>query len=176
MKTLIYRYNQFYLCDDVGNKKGKTYIISDYEPSPTNMPHTFFKANNYKYKHKDANRDDKGGDDADDGGDGGDGGDGDDNGNANNNDKTIFIYARPSCPHCIGFVKFLKKNNKQTQFYDNLIYVEVDSEGPKNMFSKKNILKNLNKEIGNHTTVPIVFYKGKFIGGADKSKEYFESI
>ena len=162
MKTLIYRDNQFYLCDDVGNKKGKTYIITDYEPSPTNMPHKFFKANNYNYK--DTDRDNK---DADDDADYED---------VDDNDKTIFIYARPKCPHCIGLVKYLKKNNKQTKFYDNLIYVEVDSEGPKNIFSKKNILKNLNKEIGDHTTVPIVFYKGKFLGGFDKTKEYFDSI
>jgi len=170
MKTLIYRDNQFYLCDDVGNKKGKTYIITDYEPSPTNMPHKFFKANNYNYNYKDTDSDDKYDDKYDDKNKDVDA-DGDDD-----NDKTIFIYARPKCPHCIGLVKYLKKNNKQTQFYDNLIYVEVDSEGPKNIFSKKNILKNLNKEIGEHTTVPIVFYKGKFLGGFDKTKEYFDSI
>ena len=92
------------------------------------------------------------------------------------NNNTIVIYARPTCPHCIGFVDFLKQNNKKNQFYDNLIYVEVDSDSPKKLFSKKKILENLNTEIGDHSTVPIVFYKGKFIGGADKSKEYFSSI
>lgn len=133
MKTLIYKDKQFYLCDDIENKKGQTCVVSDYEPSPTNMPHKQFSTNN--------------------------------------NDNTIVIYARPTCPYCIGFVDFLKKNNKKTQFYDNLIYIEVDSESPKKIFSKKNILSYLNEEIGDHSTVPIVFYKGKFLGGADKSKQ-----
>lgn len=133
MKTLIYKDKQFYLCDDIENKKGQTCVVSDYEPSPTNMPHKQFSSNN--------------------------------------NDNTIVMYARPTCPYCIGFVDFLKKNNKKTQFYDNLIYIEVDSESPKKIFSKKNILSYLNEEIGDHSTVPIVFYKGKFLGGADKSKQ-----
>jgi glutaredoxin len=133
MKTLIYRDKQFYLCDDIENKKGQTCVVSNYEPSPTNMPHQEFSTTN--------------------------------------NDKTIVMYARPTCPHCIGFVDFLKENNKKTKFYDNLIYIEVDSESPKKLFSKKNILQYLNAEIGDHSTVPIVFYKGKFIGGADKSKQ-----
>jgi glutaredoxin len=135
MKTLLYKEKQFYLCDDIENKKGQTCVVSDYEPNSSNMPH----------KHKDFK-------------------------------ENIVMYARPTCPHCIGFVDFLKQNNKKTQFYDNLIYIEVDSESPKKLFSKKNILNHLNKEIGDHSTVPMVFYKGKFIGGADKSKEYFSKI
>jgi glutaredoxin len=135
MKTLLYKDKQFYLCDDIENKKGQTCVVSDYEPTPSNMPH----------KHKDFK-------------------------------ENIVMYARPTCPHCIGFVNFLKQNNKKNQFYDNLIYIEVDSESPKKLFSKKNILQNLNKEIGDHSTVPMVFYKGKFIGGADTSRQYFSRI
>ena len=138
MKTLIYRDKHFYLCDDIENKKGQTCVVSEYEPSATNMPHKQFSKDN--------------------------------------NNNTIVIYARPTCPHCIGFVDFLKENNKKTHFYDNLIYVEVDSDSPKKLFSKKKILENLNKEIGDHSTVPIVFYKGKFIGGADKSKQLLDRI
>ena len=140
MKTLIYKDKQFYLCDDIDNKKGQTCVVSEYEPSPTNMPHKYFSTNT----------------------------------NNNNYDSTIVMYARPTCPHCIGFVEFLKENNKKTKFYDNLIYIEVDSDSPKKLFSKKKILENLNKDIGDHSTVPIVFYKGKFIGGADKSKQLLE--
>jgi glutaredoxin len=88
----------------------------------------------------------------------------------------IVIYARQECPHCISFIDFLKKNNNNTQFYDNLIYIEVDSESPKKLFSKKNILQNLNAEIDNHTTVPMVFHKAKFIGGGSDSKTYFTKI
>ena len=141
MKTLIYKDKQFYLCDDIDNKKGQTCVVSEYEPSPANMPHKYFSTNtNYNY------------------------------------DSTIIMYARPTCPHCIGFVEFLKENNKKTKFYDNLIYIEVDSDSPKKLFSKKKILENLNKDIGDHSTVPIVFYKGKFIGGADKSKQFLDRI
>lgn len=149
MKNLIYKDNQFYLCDDLDNKKGQTCIVTNYDASPTNMPHQEFNKDKYKEKEKDKDK---------------------------YHDKTIVIYARPSCPYCIGFVKFLKQNNKNTNFYDNLIYVEVDSESPKKIFSKSNILKNLKTEIGNHSTVPIVFYKGEFIGGADTSQAFFEKL
>ena len=88
----------------------------------------------------------------------------------------IVIYARPTCPYCIGLLDFLKQNNNTTGFHDNIIYIEVDSESHNNIFSKTNILKNLQSEIKNHSTVPIVFYKGHFIGGSDTSKEYFTNI
>ena len=88
----------------------------------------------------------------------------------------IVIYARPTCPYCIGFIDYLKKNNKNNGYYDKLIYVEVDSNSPNNIFSKTNILKNLKPEIQNHSTVPIVFHNGTFIGGSDTSKEYFTNI
>jgi len=86
------------------------------------------------------------------------------------------VYARPTCPYCIDFLSFLKKNNKKTNYYDNLIYIEVDSESPNDLFSKSNLLKNLKTDIGSHTTVPMVFYKGKFIGGNDESKTYFKNL
>jgi glutaredoxin len=87
----------------------------------------------------------------------------------------IVIYARPTCPYCIDFLDFLKKNNN-TGYYDKLIYVEVDSDSPDSIFSKYNILKNLKEDINNHSTVPIVFHNGKFIGGSDDSKKYFKNL
>ena len=90
--------------------------------------------------------------------------------------KNIVMYARPSCPYCISFVKFLKDNNKSTGHYDKLIYIEVDSESPNDLFSKDNILKNLNKDIKEHSTVPIVFHNTQFIGGSDDSKKYFTNL
>lgn len=90
----------------------------------------------------------------------------------------IVIYARPTCPYCIDFLEFLKKynDNDNNRYYDKLIYVEVDSDSPNSIFSKNSILKNLKTEIKNHSTVPIVFHNGKFIGGSDTSKEYFGNI
>ena len=90
--------------------------------------------------------------------------------------KNIVMYARSHCPYCISFIKFLKDNNKTTGYYDKLIYIEVDSESYNNIFSKDNILKNSHKDIIDHSTVPIVFHNGKFIGGAETSKEYFINI
>ena len=90
--------------------------------------------------------------------------------------KNIVVYARPSCPYCVSLIDFLKKNNKTTGYYDSIIYVEIDSDSPDNIFSKSQIIKNLKKEIKDHSTVPIVFYKNKFIGGSDTSKEYFSKL
>ena len=90
--------------------------------------------------------------------------------------ENIIVYARPSCPFCIDFLSFLKKYNKKTHHYDNLIYIEVDSHSPKDLFSKSNLLKNLKKELGSHSTVPMVFHKGKFVGGNDESKTYFNNL
>ena len=133
MKTLIYKNEKYYLCDEKGTQNGQTCSVSKYVASKTNMPHKRFK-------------------------------------------NKIVIYARPTCPYCIGLLDFLKQNNNTTGFHDNIIYIEVDSESHNNIFSKTNILKNLQSEIKNHSTVPIVFYKGHFIGGSDTSKEYFTNI
>jgi len=94
----------------------------------------------------------------------------------NNFKNKLVIYARSTCPYCIDFLLFLKKTNKKTYYYDNLIYIEVDSESSNDLFSKSNLLKNLKTDIGSHSTFPIVFYKGKFIGGSDESKTYFKKL
>jgi glutaredoxin len=88
----------------------------------------------------------------------------------------IVVYARDTCPYCVSFIEFLKKNNKNTGYYDNLIYIKIDSDSPDNIFSKSNILKNLKQDIKDHSTVPMVFYKSEFIGGADTSKAYFTDL
>ena len=135
MKILINEDNQYYLCDDIENKKGQSRIVPDYEPSPTTMPHKQF-----------------------------------------NKPKDIVMYAKPDCPYCIGFVQFLKDNNKTTHFYDHLIYIEVNTRNKNHVFSKENILANLKEEIGTHDTFPIVFYNNEFIGGADDSEKYFSNL
>jgi glutaredoxin len=52
------------------------------------------------------------------------------------------------------------------------IFVEVDSE-PSNLFGKDALLGILGTDIKGQTTVPIVFDKGKFVGGASESEKYF---
>lgn len=79
----------------------------------------------------------------------------------------IVIYGRSSCPYCIKTIELLKN-------LENVIFVEIDSE-PHNLFDKVKLLDILHNEIGNHKTVPIVFDKGKFIGGASDSEKHWSS-
>ena len=88
--------------------------------------------------------------------------------------KKIIIYGRHSCPYCVGILDFLKSKpllNKKA------IFVDMES-GPDEFFSYINLLKilNVNEPTFNkqHKTVPIVFDKGIFIGGADASQIYFD--
>ena len=83
--------------------------------------------------------------------------------------RRIVIYGRSTCPYCIGLLDFLRK---KPALYKKVIFVEIDTE-PADLFSKSKLLSILKPTIGNHSTVPIVFYKGEFIGGADDSKKYF---
>ena len=71
----------------------------------------------------------------------------------------IVVYGRPTCPYCIKTFELLKKKKKK------FIFVEVDSE-PSELFSKTALLDILKNEIKGQSTVPIVFDKGKFIGGS----------
>ena len=71
--------------------------------------------------------------------------------------KYIVIYGRSTCPYCIKMMEHVKNISKS-------LFVEIDVE-PIELFSKSNLNKILSPEIGNHSTVPIVFIEGKFIGG-----------
>ena len=83
----------------------------------------------------------------------------------------IVIYGRKTCPYCQDAINYLKSKPK---YSDKIIFVLLDSE-PSTFFSKVNLLDILKNEIGGHTTVPMTFYKGKFIGGCDDTKEYFKA-
>ena len=82
---------------------------------------------------------------------------------------SIIIYGRYTCPYCIGLIDFLK--TKPT-LYKRTIFIEVDMHDVP-LFKKQSLLDALKTEINNHTTVPIVFDKGKFIGGSSDAKNYF---
>ena len=83
--------------------------------------------------------------------------------------RRIVIYGRSTCPYCIGILDFLRKKNT---LYKNVIFIEIDSE-PSELFSKSKLLNILKNDINGHSTVPMVFNKGVFIGGSDKAKEHF---
>ena len=89
--------------------------------------------------------------------------------------KKIVIYGRYTCPYCISIVDFFKTKpllNKK------MVFVDIEAE-PSDFFSKSsliNILSSNEKTFKkNHSTVPIVFDKGVFIGGSDDSKKHFGS-
>ena len=86
--------------------------------------------------------------------------------------KKIIIYGRHTCPYCLGILNFLK--NKPS-LYKKIVFVEIDTE-PSNFFNKNNLLLILKPIIKSHSTVPIVFDKGEFIGGSDASQIYFDSL
>lgn len=77
----------------------------------------------------------------------------------------IVVYGRSTCPYCIKTIELLKK-------YPKSLFVEIDTE-PHELFTKPNLLAILNPEINGHSTVPIVFDKGKFIGGASEAEKHF---
>ena len=72
----------------------------------------------------------------------------------------IVIYGRYTCPYCQNAIELLKKNPK-------VIFVEVDTE-PMKYLGKANLVTILKAEIGNHTTVPMIFKDGIFIGGSSE--------
>ena len=87
--------------------------------------------------------------------------------------KKIIIYGRNTCPYCIGILEFFKKNAALNK---KVIFVDIEAE-PSKFFSKSNLISILGSNEKtfkkSHSTVPIVFDKGVFIGGSDDSKKYF---
>jgi len=84
----------------------------------------------------------------------------------------IVIYGRYTCPYCQNAIELLKKNPK-------VIFVEVDTESPTVLglahkgstkplkyLDKDTLVQILGAELKGHTTVPMVFKDGKFIGGS----------
>jgi glutaredoxin len=78
----------------------------------------------------------------------------------------VVVYGRLTCPYCQKTFNLLEKKKRK------YIFVEVDSE-PSSLFAKDSLLKILGTEIKGQTTVPIVFDKGKFVGGSSDSEKYF---
>ena len=91
-------------------------------------------------------------------------------------DKKIVIYGRHSCPYCLGILDFFKKKDKLNK---KVIFVDIEAE-PSEYFSKSNlinILKANDKTFKkDHTTVPMVFDNGVFVGGSTDSEKYFKDM
>jgi len=87
----------------------------------------------------------------------------------------IVVYGRYTCPYCVGILEFFKKKSSLNK---KVIFIDMEAT-PSEYFSYTNLLKILNANEKtfkkHHKTVPIVFDKGVFIGGADDSRKYFGS-
>lgn len=82
------------------------------------------------------------------------------------------IFMSPNCPYCVDAIKLLKYLNQRTNVSLSIIDF---AQFPDNKATVLNFLKN-NKHMYNfdinHTTRPIVFYNGKYIGGYNELKNF----
>jgi len=88
--------------------------------------------------------------------------------------KKIVIYGRNTCPYCIGILDYFKTKPSLNK---KVVFINIEAD-PSEYFSKTNLLKILASDKTfkkSHSTVPIVFNKGEFIGGSDDSKTYFDN-
>ena len=77
----------------------------------------------------------------------------------------VVVYGRLHCPYCIKTLELLKDVKKS-------LFVEIDTE-PHDLFDKSKLLELLHDDIGNHSTVPIVYDKGRFIGGSSDVEKLY---
>lgn len=74
------------------------------------------------------------------------------------NENTYVVLYREGCPYSQRALALLKKKNKPYKGYI------IDRTEQKNIADCLSEKKEINKD-SKHTTVPMIFYRGKFIGG-----------
>jgi glutaredoxin len=72
-----------------------------------------------------------------------------------------YVITKEGCPYCINAKELLAKNNQKYTI------LKLDDK------NKEVIYMNVDHLTNNYRYVPMVFKDGKFIGGYDKLKEYF---
>jgi glutaredoxin len=78
-----------------------------------------------------------------------------------NRDNDIFIiFYSPTCPYCIKALDLLKATKKKYKCYNVKGEIEIVHKNLARMASTTGFDVY-------HRTIPIIFYKGKFIGGYD---------
>jgi len=84
-----------------------------------------------------------------------------------NNNKDIIIFGLSYCVYSNKTIKLLKKYNISFKYYlvDNYFKLFFNI-----LLDLAKLYPNLNIDI-THKTVPIIFYKRKFIGGFDELKK-----
>jgi glutaredoxin len=78
-----------------------------------------------------------------------------------NNNNDYIVFGLSTCVFCKRTIEFLQKNNIRYKYY---IIDDFKELFFKNFVKLANIYNKLNIN-SEHKTVPIVFYKKKFIGG-----------
>lgn len=88
-------------------------------------------------------------------------------------DENVFIiFYSPWCKFCDGAIELLKKENMSFKGY-NIDNMKGGMDKLLHYLKKQKSLTNFNEE---HKTRPIIFYKGKFIGGLDDLKSYLNTL
>lgn len=78
-----------------------------------------------------------------------------------NNNNDYIVFGLSQCIFCKNTIDFLQKNNINYKYYLIDKFKELFF---KNFLKLANIYPKLNINL-EHNTVPIIFYKKKFIGG-----------
>jgi glutaredoxin len=83
-----------------------------------------------------------------------------------------FIVGSNSCPYCRNVIGLL-----QNYGVEKISYMELDSSDSSNEYVyRKFILPMIRKTDPNWNTIPIVFYRKKFIGGYEDTKKYLQAL
>ena len=78
----------------------------------------------------------------------------------------IFYYKQ--CPYSQNALNYIKTNNLSLKGYD----IEKVTGKLNKVLNCLNKTSNVTEFITTHKTVPIIFHKGKFVGGLDKLLSY----
>lgn len=91
----------------------------------------------------------------------------------NYKDKNIFIiFYSPECKFCVNAINLLKNNNLSFKGY-NINNIKGNMKTLLHFF---NLEKEITQFDKNHKTKPIIFYKGKFIGGFSDLVLYLNNL
>jgi glutaredoxin len=82
-------------------------------------------------------------------------------------DGFVVIY-RSTCPYSQAAVNTLEKSGHPLQ--------KIELSQIQHPHPKQAILDTISSIPSSHTTVPMIFYKSKFIGGNDKLKNYLSTL
>ncbi|QKF94114.1 glutaredoxin [Fadolivirus algeromassiliense] len=87
-----------------------------------------------------------------------------------NNDIYIIFYS-PTCKYSLNAIDLLKYKNKSFKGYD----VNKIKGGFYKLLDYLSLWKENTGYIDSHKTKPIIFHKGKFIGGFTELKVYLDN-